>query len=93
MQIADIGTALVFSDATPEEKKRLLAAAKQPKPEQHRTLTRKQVAEILHIHSGSVKRYDRAGILHPIRITARTLRYNEAEVLELLSHREGADDE
>ena len=90
MQSEAIIKAAIQSDPsiTTEQRQRIIAALKSPVSTPPRTLTRKQVAEILHLHPGSVKRYDRAGILHPIRITSRTVRYSESEVLELLNKRE-----
>ncbi len=72
---------------TPEQRKRILAGFEPPKEQAPRTLTRKQVAEILNLHPGSIKRYD-GKLLHPVRITPRTVRYSEPEVLELLNKRE-----
>jgi hypothetical protein len=88
MKVTEAGNTLVLTDASEAEKKRILSAIKE-KPEQRKTLTRKQVAEILHVHPGSIKRYDRAGILTPIRITPRTVRYDTDEVECLLNQRKG----
>ena len=86
MQITDAGTTLVLSDTTPEEKKRILAAIKQPKPEQPRleTLTRKQAAQIFGVHPGSLKRWEKSGKLRSIKITQRCLRYDRREIEALL---------
>lgn len=83
MNITDAGSTLVFSDATPEEKKRLLSASK-PAPAPVETLTRSQAAKIFGVHPGSLKRWEKSGKLRPIRITARTLRYSKAEILSML---------
>jgi hypothetical protein len=83
MQVTDAGTTLVLSDATPEEKKRILSAINQPY-RQPETLTRKQAAEIFGVHPGSLKRWEKAGKLQPIRITARCLRYNKADILAMI---------
>ncbi len=84
MKITDAGTTLVFSEATPEEKQRLIAAHKHPAEQPPETLTRKEAAKIFGVHPGSLKRWEKSGKLRPIRLTARCLRYNKAEVLQLL---------
>lgn len=84
MNITDAGTTLVLSDTTPEEKKRILSAIKQPERAQPETLTRKQAAKIFGVHPGSLKRWEKSGKLRPIKITARTLRYDKASVLAML---------
>ena len=84
MQITDAGRTLVFSDATPEEKKRILSAIKQPEEHALETLTRKEAAKIFGVHPMSLKRWEKSGKLRAIKITARTLRYDKREVLQLL---------
>jgi hypothetical protein len=83
MQVTEAGTTLVFSDTSPEEKKRILSALT-PKPASPETLTRSQAAKIFGVHPGSLKRWEKSGKLRPIRITARTLRYDKREVLAML---------
>lgn len=82
MQIAEVGNTLVFSEISPEEKKRILSASKTTAPP--KTLTRKQVAKIFGVHPGSLKRWEKSGKLHPIRLTPRTLRYDAREIQALL---------
>jgi len=50
--------------------------------------TIKQAAAILDVHPVTVRRYANAGLLTPIRITARKVRYdlNEVEDLALSGH-------
>ncbi len=84
MKVTDAGTMLVFSDATPEEKKRILSALKHPGDKHPETLTRKETAKIFGVHPGSLKRWEKSGKLRPIKLTARTLRYDKREVLQLL---------
>ena len=84
MKLTDAGTTLVFSETTPEEKQRLIAASKQSEDKKPETLTRKDAAEIFNVHPGSLKRWEKSGKLRPIRLTARCVRYNKAEVLQLL---------
>jgi hypothetical protein len=83
MQVTDAGNTLVFSDTTPEEKKRILSASK-PAPAPLETGNRTQVAKIFSVHPGSLKRWEKAGKLHPIKITARTLRYDMREIRAIL---------
>jgi len=85
MEITDTGTTLIISELTKDEKARIITATKTTSSTKASLLTRKEVAAILKIHPGSVKRYDRAGTLHPVRINARTVRYLESEVLGLLT--------
>ena len=88
MKTVDAGNVLVFLDVTKTERKRLLAAAEnEPVKTKQKMLTRKDVAQILRVHTGSVKRYDKNGLLHPVRITSRLVRYEEDEVLALLQVR------
>jgi len=84
MEITEAGNTLVFSDATPEEKKRILSAIKEPTPAKQKMLTRKEVASMLGCHTETIKRYGRNGLLHPVRFTARAVRYSEAEVLDFM---------
>lgn len=44
-------------------------------------LTRKDVAIILGVHTETVKRYTRRGLLRQINFTARKVRYDQEEVL------------
>jgi len=48
--------------------------------------TKHDAAAILGIHSESVKRYARRGLLHPIKITARRCRYDLDEVTRLANY-------
>jgi len=83
-QITEAGTALVITNATDAQKARILAAMNEPAPAQPETLTRRQAGKILNLHPLSLKRYDKAGKLHPIKLTSRTVRYDKREVLALL---------
>lgn len=84
MKVTDAGTTLVFSDATPEEKQRLIAATKQPEDKNPETLTRKEAAQIFGVHPCSLKRWEISGKLRAIKLTPRCVRYNKAEVIALL---------
>ena len=52
--------------------------------------TIKQAAAILEVHPVTVRRYAQAGLLNPIRITQRKVRYdlNEVEQLANIGHAE-----
>jgi hypothetical protein len=78
----------------------ILAADPETTPQQAQTaldsLTRKQdrrrlgtkhdAAAILGLHPESVKRYARRGLLHPIKITSRRVRYDLAECERLANY-------
>ena len=53
-----------------------------------RLLSRKQVAEMAGVHPGTIKRWERRGLLKPIRINPRVVRYKAAEVMRLLGGEE-----
>ncbi len=86
MTITEAGeNTLVLTDASEEEKKRIHQLISE-KPGRQALYTRKQVAEILHLHPGSIKRYD-GKLLHPLHITPRTIRYPAGQVEALLEQR------
>lgn len=84
MKLTDAGTTLVFSDATPEEKQRLIAAIKPPADTTPATLSRKEAAKIFGVHPGSLKRWEKSGKLRSIKLTARCIRYKKSDVIALL---------
>jgi len=89
MKTVDAGNVLVFLDVSKVERKRLLAAAEnEPIKKKQKLLTRKDVAQILGVHPGSVKRFDQKKLLHPIRVTRRLVRYAEEDVFALLHRQE-----
>ncbi len=85
-QITQAGTALVITDATEEQKARILAALKEPKPAADKMLTRKQVASLLGVSGESVKRYGRKKLLAPVRFSSRAVRYSEAQVSDFMKN-------
>jgi len=89
MQVTDAGNTLVFSDTTPEEKKRILSASKEPKLSPEKMLTRKQVAALLGVHSETIKRYGRKKLLTPVRFSARAVRYAETQVRDFMRNGAG----
>lgn len=70
---------------TPEQRKRVLKLIKQPEePQALETLTRKQTAKIFGVHPGSLKRWEKAGRIHAIKLTPRCVRYDAAEVRAMI---------
>jgi len=89
--IAIIETAL-SSDETihPEQADSIIKKLRTPKSSRKpRPGTIKQAAAILDVHPVTVRRYAQAGLLTPIRITVRKVRYdlNEVENLALSGQR------
>ena len=84
MEVTEAGRTLVINDATPEEKKRILEAVKEPTPEKINMGSRKEVASLCGVHTETIKRWGRIGKIHPIRLSARCVRYDLAEIEELL---------
>lgn len=84
MNIIETGTTIVFSDTIPEEKKRLMAAAKEPTPAKPKMLNRKEVAALLGVHIETVKRYTRNKLLHAVKFSKRAVRYSEQEILDFM---------
>jgi hypothetical protein len=71
--------------STPELVERIVQACTQPRP-RRRLGTKHDAAAILGCHAESVKRYARRGLLHPVRITARRVRYDLDEVIRFADH-------
>jgi DNA-binding transcriptional MerR regulator len=53
-----------------------------------RFLSRKQVAKIAGVHPGTVKRWERRGLLKAYRINSRVVRYERHDVMELLGFKQ-----
>lgn len=86
MQSEPIIRAAIQSDQsmTSEQRERILAALKEPKPATEKMLTRKQVAALLGVHVETVKRYTRNKLLPVVKFTARAVRYPESSVLDFM---------
>jgi hypothetical protein len=69
-------------NTTPEQAKAVLAAC-ESKQSKRRLGTKVDAALILGLHPESIKRYARKGLLHPVRITSRRVRYDLDEVQRL----------
>ena len=82
-------TAAIQADPTltDDQRKKIIAGYNPASEVQDRMLTRIQFAERIQVHPGSIKRFDSQGITHPIRITARVVRYRESDVEALLKKR------
>ena len=79
-----IETAL-SSDETihPEQADSIIKKLRTPSSRKPRPGTIKQAAAILEVHPVTVRRYAQAGLLNPIRITVRKVRYDLNEVEDL----------
>ncbi|MBN2164226.1 MAG: MerR family transcriptional regulator [Pontiellaceae bacterium] len=92
MQITDAGKTLVISELSEADKARVMRAIKEPKEQAPpQTIDRKGAAKIFGVHPGSLKRWEKAGKITPIRITPRTVRYDLAEIAALVGNRDVVD--
>ena len=73
------------TETTNEQAAAILAACKR-KQARRRLGTKRDAAEILGLHPESIKRYARRGLLHPIKITARRIRYDLEECERLANY-------
>ncbi len=73
------------SETTEEQTAAILAVCS--RKQTHRRLgTKHDAAAILGLHPESIKRYARRGLLHPIKITARRVRFDLDEVTRLANY-------
>lgn len=70
-------------NADPETTRRVIQAAKGDVQKPDGLLTTKAAAGVLECHPKSVWRYARRGVLHPVRRSARTIRWRKSEVERL----------
>ncbi|MBI9020850.1 MAG: hypothetical protein JEZ10_06310 [Verrucomicrobia bacterium] len=91
MKIMESDGTVVLTDITTEQLKRIRQLEK-PLNTRPKLITRKQAAEILDCCTMTIKRLEKRGALTPIRFSARRVRLDEAQVLELartgIQHRE-----
>ena len=74
-----------LANLEPERTARILAAAEgEKKPAVEKLLTTKQAAAVLGCHPKSIFRYAGRGQLHPVRRSARSVRWRQSEVEKLL---------
>jgi predicted site-specific integrase-resolvase len=52
-------------------------------------VARRKVCELLDVCPPPLRRYELKGLLHPVRLTDRTIRYEESEVVDLLKSLKG----
>lgn len=71
--------------ATPEDRRRILAALRPSKKERIKTITTAAAAEILETHICTVRRWGKQGLLTPIRLSSRKIRWSLDEVERLAS--------
>jgi len=82
MEITQAGEAVVLTGITPEQLKRIRQLEKPPNP-RPTLIPRKAAAEILGCCVMTIKRLEKRGALKPIRFSARRVRLDEAQVLDL----------
>jgi hypothetical protein len=75
--------ALQLGKASPEEARRVRAALQGGTPARERMLTTRTAADALDVHPKTVLHYGRSGLLHPVRRSARHLRWKASEVERL----------
>ena len=74
-----------LANLEPERTARILAAAEaEKKPAVEKLLTTKQAAAVLGCHPKSIFRYASRGQLHPVRRSARSIRWRQSEIEKLL---------
>ena len=71
----------VILAASPERYAAIVNAAKGEA--RRRPILPKAAAEILGVHRRTLQRYERAGLLHPIRLSTQKIRYDAGEVERL----------
>ena len=71
--------------ATPEDRRRILAALRPSKKERIKTITTAAAAEILETHICTVRRWGKQGLLTPIRLSSRKIRWSLDEAERLAS--------
>jgi predicted DNA-binding transcriptional regulator AlpA len=53
-------------------------------------LSREQVAELLSVSKMTIKRYEKRGMLHPVILSSRSIRYHSQDVQKLVQQAEAA---
>ena len=71
------------TNTEPERTARILAAARGTSAETERYLKTREAAAALECHTRSVFRYAERGLLHPVRRSARAIRWKASEVERL----------
>lgn len=73
-----------LANLEPERTARILAATHEEAKQPEKYLTTKQAARVLGCHPKSIFRYARRGQLHPIRRSARSVRWRQSEIDKML---------
>ena len=76
--------------ATVEQLAELLKAAKRRQQEKRTLFSARKAAEVLECHVETVRRYAREGLLTPLRIGKRKVRFDASEIYELANGEKGA---
>lgn len=83
-KLIEVLESICRATGTPRETTaRIIAAAKGDKPGPDRPITTRHAAEILECHPKTVHRLAARGMLHPIRRSARCVRFKLSEVERL----------
>lgn len=82
--------ALKMGNASPEEARRVRAALQGGAPTREKMLNTRAAADALDVHPKTVLTYARRGLLHPVRRSARHLRFRASEVERLALEGAGA---
>ncbi|MGD9780623.1 MAG: hypothetical protein AB7V14_00565 [Kiritimatiellia bacterium] len=80
---ASIELALQAAHATPEERRQIFAAADADAPAREKLVTSKIAAVELDSCVATLFRYEKAGKLHAIRRSQRSIRWRLSEILKL----------
>ena len=89
MQSKDIIVAALNADptATPAQKRRVLDALSDTQQRKDRMLSTRQACELLGgIHTITLRRLEKRGILTPVRYSKRKLRWRESQLTEFLAN-------
>ena len=80
---AAIELALQAGRATQDERTQIFAAIAADAPVREKLITSKAAAEVADCCVGTLFRYERAGKIHAIRRSKRSIRWRESEILKL----------
>ena len=78
-----LALALQAARATPDERQRILDAARGGTARQEKYLATKQAASLLDCCSKSLFRFEQRGLIRAVRRSKRSLRWRESEILRL----------
>ncbi len=78
-----IELALQAGRATPDERRRIMEAIRTDGPVRDRLLTTRSAADVLDVHPKTVFQYEKRGLIHAVRRSARHIRWKASEVERL----------